>query len=112
MASLLPCLPFPGSQIPLYFVGASLSFIARDVGGAESQAWLPVAAALALAAVAPFCGYLQDLFGRRNETLFGGMVLIVGTIVLATAKSFGAAVAGMALCGAGAAVGELTALAG
>lgn len=103
---------YVGSQIPLYFVGASLSFISRDVGGTESQAWLPVAAALSLAAVAPFCGYLQDLFGRRNETLFGGMVLIIGTIVLATAKSFGAAVAGMALCGAGAAVGELTALAG
>jgi MFS family permease len=62
--------------------------------------------------VAPFCGYLQDLFGRRNETLLGGLFLIVGTIVLATAKSFGAGVVGMALSGAGAAVGELTALAG
>jgi len=89
-----------------------LGFIAKDLGGATIQAWLPVSAALALAAVAPFCGYLQDLFGRRNETLAGGLVLIIGTIVLATAKSFGAGVAGMALCGAGAAVGELTALAG
>lgn len=76
------------------------------------SAWLPVSYALCLAAVAPFCGYLQDLFGRRNETLFGGVLLIVGTTVLATAKSFGAGIVGMALAGGGAAIGELTALAG
>lgn len=93
-------------------MGASLGFISADIGGAQVSAWLSVAYALALAAVAPFCGYLQDLFGRRNETLFGGLVLIVGTIVLATAKTFGAGLVGMSLAGAGAAVGELTALAG
>lgn len=68
--------------------------------------------ALALAAVAPFSGYMQDLMGRRNITLAGGLVLIIGIIVLATAKSFGAGVVAMALAGAGAAIGELTALAG
>lgn len=68
--------------------------------------------ALALAAVAPFCGYMQDLFGRRNETLLGGLSLMVGVIVLATAHTFGQGVVGMALAGAGAAIGELTALAG
>ena len=67
---------------------------------------------MALAAVAPFSGYLQDLVGRRNITLGGGLFLIVGIIVLATAKSFGAAVVAMGLAGAGAAIGELTALAG
>lgn len=101
-----------GSQIPLYFVGGSLSFIAADIGGAAVSAWLPVAYALALAAVAPFSGYLQDLVGRRNITLLGGLVLMVGIIALATAKSFGAGVVGMGLAGAGAAIGELTALAG
>jgi hypothetical protein len=55
---------------------------------------------------------MQDLMGRRNITLFAGLILIVGIIVLATAKSFGAGVVGMGLAGAGAAVGELTALAG
>jgi MFS family permease len=101
-----------GSQIPLYFTGGSLSFIAADIGGATASAWLPVSYALALAAVAPFSGYLQDLVGRRNITLAGGLVLCVGIVVLATAKQFSSGVVGMALAGAGAAIGELTALAG
>jgi MFS family permease len=105
-------LTFVGSQIPLYFVGGSLSFIAADLGGLDVISWLPVAYGLALAAVAPFCGYMQDLLGRRYVTLLGGASLNLGIIVLATAKSFGAALVGMGFAGAGAAVGELTALAG
>ncbi|KAJ9611234.1 hypothetical protein H2200_004417 [Cladophialophora chaetospira] len=103
---------YVGSQIPLYFVGGSLAFIAADIGGVEASAWLAVSYALALSAVAPFCGYLQDLVGRRNITLGGGLMLMMGCIVLATAKSFGAGVVGMGFAGAGAAIGELTALAG
>ena len=67
---------------------------------------------LALAATCPFCGYLQDLFGRRNISLLGCAFLAVGIILTATAQTFAQGVAGMALAGAGAAVGELTALAG
>ena len=67
---------------------------------------------LALAAIAPFCGYIQDLFGRRNETLFGGILLIVGCIVLATANTFASGIVAMCLAGGGAAICELTALAG
>jgi MFS family permease len=106
---LLTC---AGSQIPLYFVGGSLSFIAADLGGLDVISWLPVAYGLALAAVAPFCGYMQDLLGRRYVTLLGGASLNLGIIVLATAQSFGAALVGMGFAGAGAAIGELTALAG
>lgn len=73
---------------------------------------MPISYSLVLAAVAPFCGYLQDLFGRRNITLAGGLVLCVGIVVVATAQNIGAAVGGMAVAGAGAAIGELTALAG
>ena len=47
---------------------------------------------------------MQDLVGRRNITLGGGLVLIVGIIVMATAKNFGSGLVGMALSGAGAAV--------
>jgi len=101
-----------GSQLPLFFVGGSLAFIANDIGGAVIEAWMPISYSLSLAAVAPFCGYLQDLFGRRNITLAGGTVLCVGIIVVATAHSIGAAITGMAIAGAGAAIGELTALAG
>lgn len=86
--------------------------MAKDIGGATIQAWMPISYSLALAAIAPFCGYLQDIFGRRNITLAGGVVLCVGIIVVATAHSIGAAIGGMAIAGAGAAVGELTALAG
>ena len=67
---------------------------------------------LALAAVAPFVGYLQDLLGRRNIAITGSLFLILGNIITGTAHSFGQVCAGMALAGAGAAIGELTALAG
>lgn len=89
-----------------------MAFIAKDISGATIEAWMPISYSLALAAIAPFCGYLQDLFGRRNITLAGGLVLCIGIIVVATAHSIGAAISGMAIAGAGAAIGELTALAG
>lgn len=71
-----------------------------------------MAYALVFSAISPFCGYLQDIMGRRNITLLGGVVVIVGNIIMATTHSFAQAIAGMAITGAGAAVGELTALAG
>jgi MFS family permease len=84
----------------------------NDLGGPARISWIPVSNTLALAAVAPFCGYLQDIFGKRNITLFGCVCIMVGIIVVATGNSFGAGVAGMSISGAGAAIGELSALAG
>ena len=101
-----------GSQIPLYFVSASLTFIAADLDDQTQNSWLPIAHTLAIAAVAPFCGYLQDIFGRRNICIAGSLSIMVGIVLTATAHSFGQAVTGMALSGIGAAVCELTALAG
>lgn len=101
-----------GSQLPLFFVGGTLAFIAADIGGTIIEAWLPISYSLVLAAVAPFCGYLQDLFGRRVITLVGGVILCVGIIVVGSAQSPGAAITGMSIAGGGAAIGELTALAG
>lgn len=98
--------------MPLYFTGGSLSFIAKDIDAADIIGWLPVANTLAIAAVCPFVGYLQDLFGKRYIALFGASLLCVGCIVLGTAHELGQALAGMALAGAGAGVGELTGLAG
>ena len=94
----------PGSQLPLYFVGGSLRFISKELGGAEVAAWMPVSYGLVFAAVAPFCGYLQDLFGRRNITLIGGLTLIIGIIVIGTARSFTSGVVGMCFSGAGATI--------
>ncbi|CAK7200330.1 hypothetical protein SEUCBS139899_003021 [Sporothrix eucalyptigena] len=106
------CALYTASMIMLYFTGAALSYIEKDLGAANTGTWLPVSNTLAIAAVAPFVGYLQDLLGRRYITLAGSVVIMVGLAITGSAKTFGAGVAGMALCGAGAAVCELTALAG
>lgn len=80
---------------------------------ASSEAsWLPVAFTLAITAIAPFLGYQQDLFGRRNIALAGVIFVIIGVALVGSARSFGQAVTGMAISGAGAAASELTALAG
>lgn len=52
------------------------------------------------------------MFGKRNIAILGSILILVGTIVTATAHSFTQGVVGMTIAGAGAAVGELTALAG
>ena len=67
---------------------------------------------LAIAAVAPFVGYLQDLLGKRNIALFGALSICVGIVILGTAHHFAQGVVGMALAGVGAGIGELTGLAG
>lgn len=83
-----------------------------DLGNASASVWLPVSNTLVLAAVSPFAGYLEDLFGRRLITLIGSVCIMIGIILAATAHKFSQGVAGMALAGGGAAIGELTALAG
>ncbi|KIY02373.1 uncharacterized protein Z520_02511 [Fonsecaea multimorphosa CBS 102226] len=103
---------YVGSQIPLYFLGGTLTYISADLGGTKASAWLPVAYSLALGAVTPFCGYLQDLLGRRYVTLTGGTILLIGCIVMATAQNFRSGVVAMCFAGAGASIGELTAVAG
>lgn len=96
----------------LYFVGGCLSIMEADLGAEKVGSWLPVSNTLAITAVAPFVGYLQDLLGRRNITLAGSIVIMVGIALIGSAHSFGQAVTGMTLSGAGAGVCELTALAG
>lgn len=49
---------FTGSQVMLYFVGGSLSYIVEDLGATTNGSWLPVANTLAITAVAPFVGKL------------------------------------------------------
>ena len=93
-------------------MGGSLQFITTDLKAAGTSTWLPVANTLAIAAVAPFVGYLQDLLGKRNIALFGALSICVGIVILGTAHTFGQGVTGMALAGVGAGIGELTGLAG
>ncbi|KIW09922.1 hypothetical protein PV08_11698 [Exophiala spinifera] len=103
---------YTGSQIMLYFVGGCLAFIQTDLHAEKNGSWLPVANTLAITAVAPFTGYLQDLLGRRNITLVGSIIIMVGICLIGGAQNFPMGVAGMALSGAGAGICELTALAG
>lgn len=101
-----------GSQLPLYFVGGALSFMGVDLDAADTISWLPVSYQLGVAALTPFCGYLEDGFGKRNIVLAGCVLCCVGIIITGTANGFAQAVAGMAIVGPGAAITELTALAG
>ncbi|KAL5364874.1 major facilitator superfamily domain-containing protein [Aspergillus floccosus] len=103
---------YVGSQIPIYFVGGELTFIVAEIGHADAGSWITVAYTLPLAAVAPFTGYLQDLVGRRYVTLVGGVFLMLGCLLVALAHTFRQCLVGMCFSGAGAAVCELTALAG
>jgi len=96
----------------LYFVGGCLSYIAADLNMATNSSWLPVSNTLAITAVAPFVGYLQDLLGRREITLVGSVIIMVGLVLIGTAQNAGQAITGMALSGSGAGICELTALAG
>ena len=93
-------------------MGGSLQFIVPDLNAADTAVWLPVANTLAIAAVAPYTGYLQDLFGKRYIALFGALLICVGIVLVGTAHGFAQGVAGMAMAGAGAGIGELTGLAG
>jgi hypothetical protein len=107
-ASAFLAMLYTGSQILLYFAGGSLTFIVKDLNTKVGTGWLPTSNTLAIAAIAPFVGYLQDLFGKRYIALFGALLLCLGCIILGTAHSFGQAVSGMAIAGTGAGIGELT----
>ena len=100
-----------GSQIPVYLVGGGIANVYMDIGGENSYAWLSIANTLALAAIAPFAGSFADLVGRRWVAMIGGILIIVGCAVLGTAHTMPVAIGGMAIAGAGAGLGELTATA-
>ncbi|EME44833.1 hypothetical protein DOTSEDRAFT_22951, partial [Dothistroma septosporum NZE10] len=106
------CGVWVGAQIPLYFIGGSLSYVVADLGSPSVSSWLTVSYTLAIGAIAPFCGYLADILGQRNVVLVGELLVIVGLIIVGTAHSFSQACAGMGIIGGGAAITELTALAG
>ncbi|KAK0109661.1 hypothetical protein ONS95_002342 [Cadophora gregata] len=100
-----------GSQIPVYLFGGVPPYIYGDLGGVDRWVWFVLANLLALAAICPFVGALSDLIGRRWVAISGGMFIVVGMIVCATAHSMNIFIAGMALAGVGAGINELTALA-
>jgi MFS family permease len=93
-------------------VGGFLTFMGKELHATDKQSWLSVGNTLAIAVTAPYVGYLQDVLGRRNITLSGSLLLMIGCVLVATAHGFSQAVTGMVVAGVGAGIGELTALAG
>ena len=87
-------------------------YTVNDIGGSTSYAWLGIANTLALAAVAPFAGYISDLLGRRYVSLAGALLVVIGMIIVGTAHQMQVAIGGMAVAGAGAGLAELIGAAG
>ena len=116
----MECAKYLRCHLPCGTIYRSVSFphlpnaihIEEDLGLARGSAWLPTANILAIAAVCPYAGYLQDLFGKRYIALFGSFCICLGCALMGSGHSFGQLLAGMAISGAGAATGELTGLAG
>lgn len=105
------CLVYVGSQIVLYFVSSNLLPISESIGTKYGN-WMLTANTLAVAAVCPFVGYITDLLGRRWVSIGGSILLIIASVVQATAMNFAAAVSAQAIGGIGAGICELVALAG
>ena len=67
---------------------------------------------MATAAIAPFAGAMSDLIGRRYVALLGSAFIIIGMIVVGTAKRMDIAIGGTAVAGVGGALAELVGFAG
>lgn len=105
------CIVYVGSQIVLYFVSSGLTAISESIGTKYGN-WMLTANTLAVAAICPFVGYITDLLGRRWVCIAGTLLLILASVVQATAQNFAAAVSAQAIGGVGAGICELVALAG
>ncbi|EXJ67400.1 uncharacterized protein A1O5_09413 [Cladophialophora psammophila CBS 110553] len=101
-----------GANLPLFFTVGSLSYIQKDVGNPATQGWAGTTYGIAVAALIPFCGYLQDLFGRRYFTVFGCFMMCLGAVVEGTAHSFTQLIFALVISGFGAAIVELSSVAG
>lgn len=87
MSIIAMCFLWTESQIPLYFFGGVAPDIYADIGGFDRWIWMVIGYLIALAAIAPFCGAMSDLVGRRWVAVGGSVVIIIGMIVCATAKN-------------------------
>ncbi|KAL2064448.1 hypothetical protein VTL71DRAFT_4942 [Oculimacula yallundae] len=105
------CIAYVGSQVILYFVSSGLVYISQGINTNVGN-WLLTANTLVVAGTCPFVGYMTDLLGRRWVTIVGAVLLIISSVVMATSHSLGSAITSMAIGGVGAAICELTAIAG
>lgn len=106
-----PGIVYVGSQIILYFVGAGLTDISKDLNTKLGN-WMLTANTLAVAATCPFVGYMTDALGRRHVCIFGIVCLLIASVVVATAHTLATAIVATTIGGIGAGICELTAIAG
>jgi MFS family permease len=91
---ILTCMSFLwiGSQIPLYLFGSVLPTIYQDIGGVDRYVWFVIGYLIPNAALCPFVGALSDLYGRQKVAIVGQLVLILGPVITATAKTMNIAI--------------------
>ncbi|CAK4034403.1 MFS general substrate transporter [Lecanosticta acicola] len=110
---LAMCFLWVGSQIPLYLYGSVLPDMYSEIGGANGRyLWIVIGYLIPVSALCPFVGALSDLLGRKKVAAVGQVLLIIGPIVVSTAKHINTAIGGMVISGLGAGLNELIALSG
>ncbi len=92
-------------------LGAIQTYIATQLGNTANAAWWTTVYTMCTAISFMLFGGNSDLFGRRWFIISGNVSVFVGYIVIATAKSTEAIIAGSALIGVGAGLCQLAAFA-
>ncbi|POS74715.1 major facilitator superfamily transporter [Diaporthe helianthi] len=92
-----------GAPIGLTFLtlNAILVAVTEEVGGQNLIPWVVGAWSVASASTAGMGGYLSDIFGRRNIILVGNLLVFIGSILGATARSIVVIITAQALVGMG-----------
>ncbi|KAK2599579.1 hypothetical protein N8I77_011320 [Diaporthe amygdali] len=93
-----------GAPLGLTFVALNsiLVVVTEEVGGQNLIPWVVGAWSVASASAAGVGGYLSDIFGRRNIILVGNLLVFIGCILGATARSIEIIITAQALIGMGA----------
>ena len=93
-----------GAPVGLTFVTLNgiLVAVTEEVGGQNLIPWVVGAWSVASASTAGVGGYLSDIFGRRNIILVGNLLVFIGCILGATARSIAVIITAQALVGMGA----------
>ncbi|CAK7231680.1 hypothetical protein SBRCBS47491_008013 [Sporothrix bragantina] len=92
-------------------LAAAQTFIATQLGNASNAAWWTTVYTMCTAISFMLFGGYSDLFGRRWFIISGNISVFAGYIVIGSAKSTEAIIAGSALIGVGAGLCQLAAFA-
>jgi len=96
--------------VPLFLI-TLFTIIAYDLNAGSYVIWIIVSQFIAIGAVAPFVGTVTDLIGRRYVVLAGLACTVISMIVIGTAQSIAAMIAGQSMAGVGIGIQLLTTVA-